>query len=105
MKGTSVMCPMDGYVVFRRSELLCGRLGKVTLGGSNKSGLFQVCYALMPSSTSYIHMNLVPHVFCTFAIPRGQIMYSSDYVPSGVLPGAALALICLFALRGGHQCL
>ena len=42
VKGTGVMCPLDGYVVFRRSELLCGRLGKVTLGGSNKSGLFQV---------------------------------------------------------------
>ena len=53
VKGTGVMCPMDGYVVFRRSELLCGRLGKVTLGGSNKSGLFQVCHhppATLPQS-------------------------------------------------------
>lgn len=41
VKGTGVMCPMDGYVVFRQSELLAGRLGKVTLGGGNKSGLFQ----------------------------------------------------------------
>ena len=46
VKGTGVMCPMDGYVVFRQSELLCGRLGKVTLGGSNKSGLFQVSSVL-----------------------------------------------------------
>jgi len=28
------MCPKDGYVCFRNSQLLCGRLGK--------AGLFQV---------------------------------------------------------------
>jgi DNA-directed RNA polymerase III subunit RPC1 len=33
------MCPLDGYVAFRNSELLCGRLGKGVLGGS-KGGLF-----------------------------------------------------------------
>jgi DNA-directed RNA polymerase III subunit RPC1 len=32
----------DGYVLFRGSNLICGRLGKATLGGGNKSGLFQV---------------------------------------------------------------
>jgi hypothetical protein len=42
VKGSSPMCPRDGFVVFRNSELLCGRLGKVTLGGGNKAGLFQV---------------------------------------------------------------
>lgn len=41
-KGAGVMCPADGFVLFRQSELLAGRLGKATLGGSNKSGLFQV---------------------------------------------------------------
>ncbi|GIL99158.1 hypothetical protein Vretimale_4372 [Volvox reticuliferus] len=33
------MCPNDGWVCFRNSELISGRLGKVVLGGS-KSGLF-----------------------------------------------------------------
>ncbi len=36
------MCPKDGYVCFHNSQLLCGRLGKATLGGGNKAGLFQV---------------------------------------------------------------
>ena len=36
------MCPMDGYICFRNSQLMCGRLGKATLGGGNKAGLFQV---------------------------------------------------------------
>jgi len=39
-KGEPVMCPADGYVIFRNSELLCGRLGKTVLGGGNKGGLF-----------------------------------------------------------------
>ena len=43
------MCPKDGYVCFRNSQLLCGRLGKATLGGGNKAGLFQVTFhASMP---------------------------------------------------------
>ncbi len=33
---------MDGYVVFRNSELLAGQLGKATLGNGNKKGLFAV---------------------------------------------------------------
>ena len=40
-KGAGPMCPRDGYVLFRNSELLCGRLGKQTLGGGNKASLFQ----------------------------------------------------------------
>ena len=42
MQGREHLCPMDGYVCIRNSELLSGRLGKATLGGGNKTGLFQV---------------------------------------------------------------
>ena len=34
------MCPQDSYVCFRNSELMCGCLGKATLGAGNKNGLF-----------------------------------------------------------------
>ena len=36
------LCPRDGFVCFHNSHLISGRLGKVTLGGGNKAGLFQV---------------------------------------------------------------
>ena len=39
--GRGHACPVDGYVCFRNSELLTGRVGKATLGGGNKAGLFQ----------------------------------------------------------------
>uniref|UniRef100_A0AAV1T3G1 DNA-directed RNA polymerase subunit n=1 Tax=Peronospora matthiolae TaxID=2874970 RepID=A0AAV1T3G1_9STRA len=36
------MCWKDGYVCFRNSELICGNLGKKTLGDGSKQGLFYV---------------------------------------------------------------
>jgi DNA-directed RNA polymerase III subunit RPC1 len=36
------MCPSDGYVCFRNSDLISGQLGKATLGAGNKNGLFTV---------------------------------------------------------------
>lgn len=40
--GSAPVCPNDAWVCFRNSELVAGRLGKATLGGGNKAGLFQV---------------------------------------------------------------
>lgn len=41
-KSRETMCPKDRYVYFRNSELICGQLGKATLGNGNKDGLFSV---------------------------------------------------------------
>ncbi|KAI3896617.1 hypothetical protein MKX03_029339 [Papaver bracteatum] len=42
IKGRETLCPNDGFVYFRNSELICGQLGKATLGNGNKDGLFSV---------------------------------------------------------------
>lgn len=42
VEGSGCMCPNDGYVIFRSSELICGNLGKKTVGTDGKSGLFYV---------------------------------------------------------------
>jgi DNA-directed RNA polymerase III subunit RPC1 len=42
------MCPKDGYVIFNHSELMCGNLGKATLGSGSKKGLF---YALIKNTS------------------------------------------------------
>ncbi|TKY57741.1 DNA-directed RNA polymerase III subunit RPC1 [Spatholobus suberectus] len=36
------LCPHDGFVYFRNSELISGQVGKKTLGNGNKDGLFSV---------------------------------------------------------------
>ncbi|XP_078179923.1 nuclear RNA polymerase C1 [Carex rostrata] len=41
-KKNETMCPADGWVYFRNSELISGQLGKATLGNGNKSGLYSV---------------------------------------------------------------
>lgn len=51
------MCSKDGWVCFRNSELLCGRLGKATLGGGNKSGLFQVSRRRIHACEMSYHCN------------------------------------------------
>jgi DNA-directed RNA polymerase III subunit RPC1 len=40
-KDGMCMCPNEGYVIFRNSELVCGQIGKGVLGGS-KTGLIYV---------------------------------------------------------------
>ncbi|CAI9105246.1 OLC1v1004130C1 [Oldenlandia corymbosa var. corymbosa] len=42
IKPKETMCPNDGYVCFRNSELISGQLGKATLGNGNKDGLYSV---------------------------------------------------------------
>ncbi|GLJ45066.1 hypothetical protein SUGI_0948710 [Cryptomeria japonica] len=41
-KSGETMCPNDGCVYFRNSELLSGQIGKATLGNGNKNGLFTI---------------------------------------------------------------
>eukprot|EP00258_Populus_trichocarpa_P001242 XP_002300065.2 DNA-directed RNA polymerase III subunit 1 isoform X1 [Populus trichocarpa] len=41
-KERETMCPNDGYVYFRNSELISGQLGKATLGNGNKDGLYSI---------------------------------------------------------------
>ncbi|KAJ4833985.1 DNA-directed RNA polymerase III subunit 1 [Turnera subulata] len=41
-KERETMCPNDGFVYFRNSELISGQLGKATLGNGNKDGLYSV---------------------------------------------------------------
>lgn len=48
------MCPKDGYVIFKDSELLSGNLGKSTLGAGSKSGLF---YRLIRDNSAVINNN------------------------------------------------
>ncbi|EEF30548.1 DNA-directed RNA polymerase III largest subunit, putative [Ricinus communis] len=36
------MCPNDGFVYIRNSELISGQLGKATLGNGNKDGLYSI---------------------------------------------------------------
>ena len=55
------MDPADGWVIFMNSQLICGRLGKATLGGGNKAGLFQVTGCSMAAPAAWPDL---PHLQC-----------------------------------------
>lgn len=67
-KGNEYLDPMDGYVCFHNSELMCGRLGKATLGGGNKSSLFQVDLCGLSEQNPHFGLNFSGiHIpWCTF---------------------------------------
>eukprot|EP01022_Parablepharisma_sp_SALTPOND_P032065 TRINITY_DN826_c0_g1_i2.p1 TRINITY_DN826_c0_g1~~TRINITY_DN826_c0_g1_i2.p1 ORF type:complete len:1204 (+),score=111.45 TRINITY_DN826_c0_g1_i2:2266-5877(+) len=45
------MCPSDGWVIIKNSELLCGNIGKTTIGGGSKIGLV---YSLMKDNNANV---------------------------------------------------
>ncbi|EPS62830.1 hypothetical protein M569_11956, partial [Genlisea aurea] len=42
VKSGETMCPRDGFVCIRNSELISGQLGKATLGNGSKDGLYSI---------------------------------------------------------------
>ncbi|CAK0785283.1 hypothetical protein CVIRNUC_008489 [Coccomyxa viridis] len=81
VKNSGVMCPRDGFVVFRQSELLTGRLGKVTLGGSNKSGLFQVLASDFAPQAAAAVMRRLSKWAARFIGERGFSIGVDDVIP------------------------
>jgi len=69
-KRRESMCPSDGYVIIRNSELICGNLGKATIGGGSKAGLV---YSLMKDN------NYNAAAECLQRISKLSSRWLSDY--------------------------
>ncbi|EIE19808.1 beta and beta-prime subunits of DNA dependent RNA-polymerase [Coccomyxa subellipsoidea C-169] len=82
LKGSGVMCPRDGFVVFQNSTLMCGRLGKVTLGGGNKSGLFQVLANDFSSEAAGAVMRRLSKLSARFIGEHGFSIGVDDVTPA-----------------------
>jgi len=75
----------DGYVCFRNSELLSGRLGKGTLGGGNKSGLFQVLSADYGPGEAVLAMNRLAKLSARMIGEIGFSIGIDDVTPAPAL--------------------
>ena len=64
-------CPDDGFVAFRGGELICGNLGKKTLGSENKTGLFYVLIRDYGSDEAARCMNRLAKLSARFMGERG----------------------------------
>ncbi|XP_008465290.3 DNA-directed RNA polymerase III subunit 1 [Cucumis melo] len=56
-KERETMCPNDGFVYFRNSELISGQVGKATLGNGNKDGLYSVLLRDYKAHAAAVCMN------------------------------------------------
>jgi DNA-directed RNA polymerase III subunit RPC1 len=79
------MCPRDGNVVIRNSELLTGNLCKKSLGGGSKEGLFFVLIRDHGTSAAASVMSRCTKMISRWLQHRGFSIGISDVTPSANL--------------------
>ncbi|KAH7421936.1 hypothetical protein KP509_13G082300 [Ceratopteris richardii] len=83
--GGETMCPNDGYVYFRNSELISGQLGKGTLGNGNKNGLFTILLRDYSSHAAATCMNRLAKLSARWIGNHGFSIGIDDVQPGAVL--------------------
>lgn len=75
-------CLQDGFVHFRHGELVSGQLGKKTLGGDSKSGLFYVLIRDFGAQEATRCMSRIAKLCARFLGDRGFSIGIDDVTPS-----------------------
>ncbi|KAL3354961.1 hypothetical protein AABB24_019178 [Solanum stoloniferum] len=75
------MCPSDGFVYFRNSELISGQLGKATLGNGNKDGLYSVLLRDYKSHAAATCMNRLAKLSARWIGNHGFSIGIDDVTP------------------------
>jgi DNA-directed RNA polymerase III subunit RPC1 len=86
------LCPRDGYVVIRRSQLLAGNLAKGTLGGS-KNSIFYFVMRNFSAAEATARMSRLAKLTARFLQLRGFSIGISDVTPSAALTAKKQRLI------------
>ncbi|BAT90660.1 hypothetical protein VIGAN_06193600 [Vigna angularis var. angularis] len=79
------LCPNDGFVYFRNSELISGQIGKVTLGNGNKDGLFSVLLRDYKTHAAGSCMNRVAKFSARWIGNHGFTIGIDDVQPKEIL--------------------
>jgi len=79
------MCINDGYVCIQNSEIISGQLGKATLGGGNKTGLFYVLNSDYGPDIAANAMNRLAKLAARWIGIRGFSIGINDVKPSQLL--------------------
>ena len=82
------MCSNDGYVCIQNSEIISGQLGKATLGGVNKTGLFYVLNSDYGADVAANAMNRLAKLAARWIGIRGFSIGIDDVKPSPELERA-----------------
>ena len=81
-KVNQQMCSNDGYVCIQNSEIISGQLGKATLGGGNKTGLFYVLNSDYGADVAANAMNRLAKLAARWIGIRGFSIGIDDVKPS-----------------------
>ncbi|KAL6550099.1 DNA-directed RNA polymerase III subunit 1 [Orobanche minor] len=79
------MCPKDGFVCIRNSELISGQLGKATLGNGNKYGLYSVLLRDYGAHSAAACMNRLAKLSARWIGNHGFSIGINDVQPGGEL--------------------
>jgi hypothetical protein len=79
--SNTVMCPRDGYVVFRESQLMCGNICKPTVGG-DKQGLLYTLLREFSSRHAAELLNRVAKLSARWIGNRGFSIGIDDVTPT-----------------------
>ncbi|XP_024019134.1 DNA-directed RNA polymerase III subunit 1 [Morus notabilis] len=79
------MCPADGFVCFRNSELISGQLGKGTLGNGNKDGLYSILLRDYKAHAAAACMNRLAKLSARWIGNHGFSIGIDDVQPSDKL--------------------
>ena len=75
----------DACVIFRGSDLICGRLGKTSLGGGSRTGLFQVLATDYGPNSAVTVMNRLARLSAKMIGERGFSIGIDDVTPADIL--------------------
>ena len=76
------MCAEDGFVAFRKGDLICGNLVKKTLGGESKTGLFYVLIRDYGPMEAMRCMSRLAKLCARYLGDRGFSISVDDVTPS-----------------------
>ena len=83
-KRGGCMCARDGYVVFRRSQLMCGNLCKTSVGG-DKQGMLYALIRNKGSAAAVRVLNRIARLSARWIGERGFSIGIDDVTPSEAL--------------------
>jgi len=84
-KKSKYMCPVDGWVCIQKSVLMCGNLGKATLGSGNKDGLFTLLIRDYNAHVAMRCMNRLAKLSGRWLGTNGFSIGIDDVTPSTML--------------------
>ncbi|KAH8671184.1 DNA-directed RNA polymerase III subunit RPC1 [Xylariales sp. PMI_506] len=87
------MCPRDGWLVVRNSEVMCGRMDKSTVGSGKKDSIFYVIMRDFGPDEAVIAMNRLAKLCARMLTNQGFSIGIGDVFPTATLTAEKQSLV------------